>query len=175
MKKLLVLSLVLAVASMASAGIVYRVGGVEYAAGSTVNALGNVTVELYNQTTTTSAPTFAGVSDVGGYTGALVPAGKITSVVLDNPGNLPGTWSNSDIYYNTYTYGVWRIDYDVPAVADTLAGVLVTIDLAGVAEGDSFAMLDGAWELQDAGITFIPEPATMVLLGLGGLLIRRKK
>ncbi|MHC5183328.1 MAG: PEP-CTERM sorting domain-containing protein, partial [Planctomycetota bacterium] len=71
--------------------------------------------------------------------------------------------------------GIWSINYDTPEVRNTFAGTLVTTTLAGIVNGDTFVMIDGNLANMDAGITFIPEPMTMALLGLGGLMIRRKK
>jgi len=165
MKKLLVSALVMGIASLASAGMVYQVGGVNYAAGSTVEASGDVTVLIWNETRTTEAPLIGGVTDG--------TAGKIGSVT-PNAANLPGTWGTNDAYYASY--GVYMITYDTPATADTLAGELFAVSMTGVVDGDTLTMVDGSWAPLDAGISFVvPEPATMALLGLGALVLRRKK
>ena len=70
-------------------------------------------------------------------------------------------------------------------------GTTLTINAVGTVEG-SFTAVDGeayigkaigvglisggSWpEVDNATLTLVPEPATMVLLGIGGLLLRKRR
>lgn len=183
MFKSAVISLVLGAISIANAGlaidpeIVYRVNGGNYAPDATtpcqVNATGDVTVILWNLADAKLSPVFGGVTDIGYVATGDAIGMKITSVTVNNT-NLPGEWSEDDTYYNTYHYGVWEINLDIPALYPTLAGELVTITMAGVEYGDTFVMYDLSWNNLDAGIVFVPKPTTMALLTVGGIFLTRK-
>jgi hypothetical protein len=161
MKKLMVLSLVMAIGAVTSAGLVYQINGVNYEPGSEVIALGDVEVVIFNTSEIIGSPTIGGVTS----------SAKISAATVYDE-RLPGSWSVTDF---TEEYGVYLILQDFPDVVHTPVGALFSFMLTGVAEGDTFQMLDGNWDVLLPAITFIPEPMTMGLLGVGALFLRRRK
>ena len=161
MKKILVLMLVLGIASMATAGL------------TVTQEAGTLTIE--NDTVYTSSPT-------GQFQAQLV---------IDQPGSLAGTYSFGPaasaiagyvaMLYNSLpasTFGLGGpelVDWSFMVVTDgtvALLGVgdVLTYDLTGGPV--SGALYDDSSNLIT---TFVPEPMTMGLLGLGALFLRRRK
>lgn len=160
MKKLLVLSLVLGFASLASAGLVYSVNGETFVEGMTV--AGPVTLS-------------AVMGESGkAYTLQVTVDGDLT---LDTSATeFPGNGS-------TWMFGNKFVDGTVTETAARLTGGAF-MDVAAGTEAFSGLVVNGTSgtiTLEDAitgvvsTITVVPEPATMALLGLGALVLRRKK
>ena len=170
MKKLLVLMLVLGMASLASAGLLLSAsGGPELGQGEVV------TITLG--------------SDVG-----VPPGGGLITYVhitagdggLSNPGMTAGTTASMLSSNKTYTDETTAgLGDGYRAVAATLfspleAGDWFTWDFTMGAEETTITFFDdtgaGGWAGEAVGsLTFIPEPMSLMLLGLGGLFLRRRK
>jgi hypothetical protein len=176
MKKVLVVALVLAVASLANASIVYQINGTNYTGGAVFAAAqGAVTVSLYNTAQDALAPDLGGIIAAGGTTGFT------GSTVYGS--NLAGTWSVIPLGFlqpadsgASYAGYIDAISNDVPGVTPTLAGKLFDFTLF-VTGTTTVQMLDANFGAKGEALTLnvVPEPMTMTLLGLGGLLLRRKK
>ena len=165
MKKLLVLSLVLGIASLATAAL-------SMSADKTVLMPGEVA------TITVSGP---GENWLGYI---IVEEGGVGA--LSNP-----TWlftpSAGLAYADPYTEAGWGIGYEFAPTADAPStppeGAQITFDFSSAGVGTAVVSLWdglGAFESPEGGfLTFtvaeIPEPATMVLLGLGALVLRKRK
>jgi hypothetical protein len=166
MKKLLVLSLVLGIASLATAGLQFSIGGTQYADGSTVLVGGQTAVGIYNDTA------FTGPSLVQWI--GIETDQQVEGTATVNNDLLPGTWSITD--YGTFAgypdTWYWYTNQDLPAVGDTLVGDLFTVE--GLPDA-TITLYDSQFTSLGSVNLVTPEPVTMALLGLGGLMIRRKK
>jgi hypothetical protein len=165
MKKLLVLALVLGVAGLASAGLAFKVNGTDVADGGSINATGAISLEIVND------ELISGSWDIG-WIGVTAGA---TSGWLDGTvgSNMVGTWTLAvDGPDGGAMY--WYTEQTVAAVGSTAIGSMYTIGFN--ANGAVLVEVYNAdFDTVQASMTITPEPMTMLLLGLGGLFLRKKK
>ena len=176
MKKVLVLMLVLGIASLATAGLTASIDGTSVAPSGSLNidigAASTTTVnKMQVKATITAGTGTASFSTTGvtlndpGFQAALTWNVDSASVMEIKGANIFGDSTITD----PYTF----VD-NLKLVGGT-AGT-VTLDIivsASSVLGDG--TMDAGTSLLSQTITVVPEPATMALLGLGGLLLRRKK
>ena len=158
MKKLVVLAMICAMASLASAGLVYTLNGVAIE-GDTIDiadlgTLGVNTDIAASGYTIELSITGAGTFDYSGITWASLMMGNGPVAGTDTPVSARLTGSN----FMPYGPGEW---FSGLAIVGAQIGDVITFD-------DQMG-------LDDASFTIVPEPMTMALLGLGGLFIRRRK
>ncbi|MCD4831159.1 MAG: PEP-CTERM sorting domain-containing protein [Anaerohalosphaeraceae bacterium] len=157
MKKLIVLVLVLALAPLASATVLtWSVDVVNLTVG------GDITVQLV-------------ASDNIPYTGKWVGADASAIAEITSITKLPAA---SDGYATEETAypGWWTVSAFTDGGVNLVeAGAQFDVLITGLAEGTYVIGSDAYGDDDSLTINVIPEPATMVLLGLGGLLLRRKK
>jgi len=172
MKKMVVLTLVLGMAVLANAGL-------NWAAPDVVQVGDEFLIQLVND------ETFPGVPEMGGFAiklGDPLVAQFSGTPTINEADRLPGTWIVEDFGIDPEDpeSGYWYFYTNtVPAVGETLEGVLGVIPVKALAEGSiTIDLYDSRFEEILASLSFkineIPEPASMLLLGLGGLLLRRK-
>ena len=154
MKKLLVLTLVLGMASLASAGLTYVSGDVTWTLDMGAGTLTGVS----SSDAQYSEYLWITVGDVAGTTvyDAAGDAGSITTPY--------GTIAGYEQYY------LVNAEQVAPENSLMAAGTWFVFNFEpGTSE---VTVLDGTGT---EVLSAIPEPATMVLLGLGALVLRRKK
>ena len=163
MKKLVVLTLVMAVASGANAALTLVDVPTD-----PINIGESITILVNNSDDGAYAGwlqiTDQAVADYDGdpvFTAAGDTAGQsIMELYVDDPG-----W---------YTFTVSSLDPANPIVA----GDHIQVNIVGISEGSSVLGLydsDGVTLLDSATVNVIPEPMTIALLGLGGLFLRRRR
>ncbi len=169
MKRLLMLMLVLGMASVANA-VLIQVDGQD--PGQTVDIAEGITSVISVVSEDTSSWLGYIIIEEGG-TGALTDA-----VNLDAAGDMAAVLA--------YTEAGWGVGYEltvsmgqggVPAIA---VGPQFTINYSGGVLGDTatislFVDPEYGVPVDSVAITIIPEPMTVILLGLGGLFLRRRK
>jgi hypothetical protein len=168
MKKLVLLALVLGMASIASATLTLIPGsGGEI----TINTNQVLTIQVSDTATAQEGKLSYVIVEEGGV-GALSDA-----VALPEAGELGGT--------NPYSYAGWGAGFELASGSAQQPGTLVpgvqfTVDFMSAAQGTAIVSLwDGGGSYQAADdyvtVNVVPEPMTLALLGLGGLLLRHKK
>jgi hypothetical protein len=169
MKKLVVLVLVLAMGSMASAGLMLS-------ADRTVANVGeSVLVGIDAVAQPANVAVFillngVGVLDVTGAQNAVVP-GPDGLMKLIDLGVAPADLGADDAIYAELVKLV------IPS--PILDGNLVSgVKLSSLVEGTALLKImdtESGHIFSELAVTFVPEPASMILLGLGGLFLRRRK
>jgi len=172
MKKFVVLLVVLALASMANATIMLSVNGSTTQNSITLSVGGTCMIDIYSNDSSSHQGTIA-----------VRPAnpGTLSNPVVYKPvpaGNSAGTTA---VDYTGFGVG---IGYDFVSAGTpvdqggTLPSPGTHFDFLYTCTGVGTVIVDlyeGTTPVDSVTITQIPEPATMAILGLGALLLRRKK
>jgi hypothetical protein len=167
MKKLLVLVLVLAMASLASATVSMTLSG--------DSTPGSGTISMYVVPSPTGQIDLqmaigligSGTLDLGTM-GVSAPTDSADTDASLAMMGVDGTYGNGEIWTMTSFTSVYP------------TGVWLTVNYTGAVAGDTitaFQSADGNFDDVDmqSNTIVIPEPATIALLCLGGLLLRKKK
>jgi len=169
MKKLLTLMLVLVMAAGANAALQLSIGGNPAPDEYTMNVCETIVIDI-TSTTADNYGSWLVLENVASNKGEWVPpgrimpaAGKDASMTDYGPMGYPGWWLCEAKSFD-------------PA-APVIAGKHFEMDFHCMAEGDVILTLRAydETEVDRVVIHQIPEPVSMVLLGLGGLLLRRRK
>ena len=163
MKKLLVLTLLLSVASLATAGISLSTAG-NVASGDSDDNLAYVAFIAYSDFLDPAAV-------------ALTPAGTGDLSYLNDYGVNPGFYFGlADPLLQVYGFSVASSTVGAVQPGDHLTAVFAGLELGAVDEGLGSVYLLAEDSVTVLGTAYVtPEPATMALLGLGALVLRRKK
>ena len=197
MKKLLVLMLVLGMASWASATPIITAGQ------STINGVTGETVTLtLSGTYAEASGGTAGdsLNPNGGFTSGVfididsqpayayykAPIGLWTGATIGNASAATIAMGVNKVLDGAYYSGIsfvaapgseWGEATDVDTGTWFTFDVTLPSSYSGAVDGSVTMEIDVGWkaDLGGIGLTVVPEPMTIALLGLGGLFLRRRK
>ena len=169
MKKLVALLLVLGFVATANAGIILQQNGTDLDE-ITIGVSTTISLEV-NYTTVGDGvtPITVGVEDVGGDPYEPSDNGEITDATATSLAR--GAEAEEDP-------GVlWSLEPTMADPEDIDTGVYLDFDFHCLALGDAVIVVrDGSGNITDSILVHqVPEPMTIALLGLGGLLLRRRR
>ena len=169
MKNVLVLVMVLAFAASANATLMISLGGDTNVDSVTIAPSDWITIDVYDD-------------QAGGYVDwlAYLDIGPVDNGIytLANARLGAGAGDFASFVASVYAgYNDFEITQADTAPPDPGPGVVFEVDLhcEGIGPVDVILYDNAGAVIDTATITQIPEPATMVLLGLGGLLLRRRR
>ena len=180
-KRLLILGLVLALPAMASAVSVSLLSGGKstLTLGTDVTVGEVITVDLVSDTACAAVSMIdyvaigEGINAAGSWVAAAIPA--------PGPFNKPGTYATPSSILNAMmmaNMGTWvnagTVMYSFKATVNGVGTISPVMGAADLFFDSMFASTLGTSVVQNP-LVIIPEPATIALLGLGGLLLRRRK
>jgi hypothetical protein len=174
MKKFVMLMVVLGMASLAQAGLQLSFNGQIDLLDSEIVILPSdlAWIDIYNDTDGAAGgaydTTFVGITGLASWTGG--------NNVYSPPSPAPG----SNYYLGPLDLGFGEMDYWMwsPAAATTpySIGGVADFELHADDLGDvTITLVSESGGIIDTMVIHVPEPMTMVLLGLGGLFLRRRK
>lgn len=168
MKKLLALMLVLGMASSANAIIIeLGAGGVTNGAGVDLETDLTV-VEVVSDTDAEPYVRYLFAPDV-----SMLDATNV--VATSNAGTAPSILDYGDaLGPGTHTWEIQAGHAGNPPLTSIVAGIQFDVDIAGVYGGQLQLLTEDLGTVLDT-VTIVPEPATMLLVGLGGFFLRRRK
>jgi hypothetical protein len=180
MKKLMIVTLMIGMASVANADLEISVNGIVYEDNHWLPMYGgrNDVIGIWGDGQTTPGAFFVGIDTWGSQFGSLDISGAEILYEGSEAGivwvNDPDTASYCGIY-NPFV-GIWLYDF-VPPEDPLGPGMLV--DQIIFHEYDiaiaTITLFDESFYPLDSQVFFMPEPMTVVLLGLGSLMLRRRR
>jgi hypothetical protein len=173
MKKLLVLVLILGMASLANAALLLYVGGVAVG-GTTITMapMSSITLQVYSTDTANYNTYLINGADDPVAMGTLSDGANNSNA--GSFANAPETYSAGGGWGDGYLFNTGSTHVPTDVVAGVQHTALFT---AGVAGETIVYLYDGSdpYGELDRVTLVVPEPATIALLCLGGLLLRKKK
>jgi hypothetical protein len=168
MKNMLILALVLGMASSANAIIVeLGAGGVTNGAPADLEINVNV-VEVVSDADETPYVRYLFAPDVSTLDATNV-------IATSNAGTAPVTLDYADaLGPGTHTWEIQAGHAGNPPLISIVAGIQFNVDITAVPGGQLQLLTEDLTTVLDT-VTYIPEPASMLLIGLGGLFLRRRK
>ncbi len=171
MKKLLMITLILTLAGVANATLLTWTdsGGSGITTLEIASVGGTATAYLSADDALTFSTKWLGIDETG------TPNVTVQSVTaLAAAGNGAIVQTSTQTTYDDYGWTVESTHTGEPP-SSVLAGVQYAVVFYGEALGSETAESDNFGTSDQLAITVVPEPMTLSLLGLGGLLLRRKR
>jgi hypothetical protein len=176
MKKLLVLALVLAMAPLANAALLLSVDGVVDPPDTSIVVAPSdiLNIDIWGDGETAPGAFYLGIYVDGPGTldisqAVILYPGSATDIYFEDLGGMLGT---KEPVVHIELNDTPSSGPKAPLTGTLVNNILFHAEFAGDA---TLALFDGDGILLDTQVIHIPEPVTMVLLGLGGLMLRRRK
>jgi len=182
MKKLLALVLVCLLAPLASAALQLTVGGVDVGNAITIDSAGDLALGISTDAMINQNFTFAIVTTIGAGTITVPGDGTEYIGALDGDKILAAMYPDAVVNGCVIpagedgSFGFMMFDGSSVAASALFSAINLHADSNLIVKlymlnNDDFSVMGTSDTLE---VTIIPEPATMVILALGGLLLRRK-